>query len=65
MPDWTEADIPDLSGRTMVVTGANSGLGLRSATVLAEHGARVVLACRSAERGEAALRSITDRKSVV
>ncbi len=60
MPDWTEADIPDLSGRTMVVTGANSGLGLRAATVLAAHGARVVLACRSAERGEIALRSITD-----
>ena len=59
MSDWTEADIPDLSGRTMVVTGANSGLGLRSATVLAEHGARVVLACRSAERGETTLGSIT------
>ena len=59
MADWSEADIPDLTGRTMVVTGANSGLGLRSATVLAEHGARVVLACRSAERGESALASIT------
>jgi NAD(P)-dependent dehydrogenase (short-subunit alcohol dehydrogenase family) len=60
MADWTEADIPDLTGRTVVVTGANSGLGLRSATVLAEHGARVVLACRSAERGETALASITE-----
>jgi protochlorophyllide reductase len=60
MSDWTDADIPDLDGRTMVVTGANSGLGLRSATVLAGHGARVVLACRSAERGEAALRSVTE-----
>ena len=59
MADWTEADIPDLTGRTMVVTGANSGLGLRSATVLAEHGARVVLACRSAERGETAVAAIT------
>ena len=60
MADWTEADIPDLTGRTMVVTGANSGLGLRAVTVLARHGARVVLACRSAERGEVALRSITE-----
>lgn len=52
---WTETDITDQSGRTVVITGANSGLGLRSAEVLAEHGARVLLACRSPERGAAAL----------
>ncbi|MEV4054529.1 oxidoreductase [Amycolatopsis sp. NPDC049688] len=52
---WTEEDIADQSGRAVVVTGANSGLGLRTAEVLAGKGARVLLACRSAERGAKAL----------
>lgn len=52
---WSEADIADQTGRTAVVTGANSGLGLRTAEVLAGKGARVLLACRSAERGAKAL----------
>jgi NAD(P)-dependent dehydrogenase (short-subunit alcohol dehydrogenase family) len=52
---WTDADIPDQTGRTALVTGANSGLGLRTAEVLASKGARVLLACRSAERGAKAL----------
>jgi NAD(P)-dependent dehydrogenase (short-subunit alcohol dehydrogenase family) len=56
--EWTEADIPDQSGRTVLITGANSGLGLRSAKVLAAKGAHVLLACRSRERGEQAIRAI-------
>ncbi|RSD23000.1 oxidoreductase [Amycolatopsis eburnea] len=55
MTRWTENDIADQSGRTVVVTGANSGLGLRTAEVLAGKGARVFLACRSPERGAKAL----------
>jgi NAD(P)-dependent dehydrogenase (short-subunit alcohol dehydrogenase family) len=47
---WTEADIPDLSGRTAVVTGGNNGLGLQTAGVLAGRGAHVVLACRSTDK---------------
>jgi len=51
---WTCADIPDQSGRTALITGANSGLGLETARALAQRGARVVLACRSLAKAEAA-----------
>jgi NAD(P)-dependent dehydrogenase (short-subunit alcohol dehydrogenase family) len=53
---WTAERIPDQSGRTAVVTGANSGLGLVTARELARAGARVVLGCRNSEKGEVALR---------
>ncbi|MDX1587395.1 MAG: oxidoreductase [Oleiphilaceae bacterium] len=55
---WTPDDIPDLSNRTVLVTGANSGLGLESSRMLAGHGARVVMACRNQEKGKAALEDI-------
>ncbi len=51
MPRWTTEDIPDLSGRRAVVTGATSGLGLASARELARAGADVVLAVRDLDRG--------------
>ncbi len=54
MSSWTTDDIPDQSGRTVLVTGANSGLGLRTAEALADKGARVLMGCRDATRGEAA-----------
>ncbi|MGW3361197.1 oxidoreductase [Streptomyces bungoensis] len=50
---WSIAQVPDLSGRTALVTGASGGIGRETAQVLAAHGAHVVLACRSAERGRA------------
>jgi NAD(P)-dependent dehydrogenase (short-subunit alcohol dehydrogenase family) len=56
---WTADRIPDQRGRTAVVTGANSGLGLVTARELARAGALVVLACRSTEKGEAARSEIT------
>jgi NAD(P)-dependent dehydrogenase (short-subunit alcohol dehydrogenase family) len=58
MPPWTAADIPDLSGRTAVVTGANSGLGFESALALGRAGASVVLACRDQAKGADALERI-------
>jgi NAD(P)-dependent dehydrogenase (short-subunit alcohol dehydrogenase family) len=48
---WTEADVPDQSGRTAVITGGNSGIGFEAARVLATRGARLILACR--DRGKA------------
>ncbi|MFG2985918.1 oxidoreductase [Streptomyces sp. NPDC048258] len=50
---WSAADLPDLTGRTIVVTGASSGLGAITARELARAGARVVLAVRDTTRGEA------------
>ena len=52
---WTADDIPDLTGRVALVTGANSGIGFEAAKELARKGAETVLACRSPERGQAAL----------
>jgi NAD(P)-dependent dehydrogenase (short-subunit alcohol dehydrogenase family) len=51
---WTADALPDQTGRTVLVTGANSGLGLRSAEALASHGARVLMACRNEAKAEAA-----------
>ena len=58
-PGWTSADLPPQHGRIVVVTGANSGIGLPTAQALAAAGAHVVLAVRDVARGEAAAESIT------
>ena len=58
MTRWTAADVPDQRGRTALVTGANSGLGLHTSIALAARGARVLMACRDAGRAQAALRRV-------
>ena len=60
-PKWTAADVPDQTGRVAVVTGANAGLGLETAAVLAERGARVVVAVRDLGKGETAVGEIERR----
>ena len=52
--NWTVENIPDLKGKTIVVTGGNSGLGYESVKAFAGKGAEVILASRSTEKGEMA-----------
>jgi len=52
--NWTTENIPDLSGKIIIVTGGNSGLGFESVKAFAQKGAKVVLTSRSAEKGEKA-----------
>ena len=59
MTKWTTADIPDQTGRTAVITGANTGLGYETAAALAAKGAHVVLAVRNLDKGKDAADRIT------
>ncbi len=56
--NWTAKNIPDLTGKIVIVTGANSGIGYETVRALARKDATVVLACRNREKGEAAIRRV-------
>jgi len=55
---WTSANIPDQSGKNILITGANSGLGLEAATVLSQKGAHVIMAVRNPDKGKEAVAHI-------
>ncbi|OBK24208.1 oxidoreductase [Mycobacterium asiaticum] len=59
MTDWTAADLPSFAGRTVIITGANSGLGAITARELAGRGARIIMAVRNTEKGKAAAEQIS------
>lgn len=57
---WNKTHIPDLTGKTVIVTGGNSGLGFEAVKALAEKSARVIIACRSIEKGKDARNKIIE-----
>jgi NAD(P)-dependent dehydrogenase (short-subunit alcohol dehydrogenase family) len=57
---WTSEDMPDMEGKTVIVTGANSGLGFEATRKFAEKNARVVMACRSLEKGKEAKEEVEE-----
>src|SRR5882757_11207185 len=58
MSRFTDADVSDQSGKSFIVTGANTGIGYEAARVLAARGARVLLACRDKAKAEVAMARI-------
>lgn len=58
---WTTNNIPDLTGKTIIITGGNSGLGFEAVKAFAEKGASVSMACRTVSKGELAKKIIVDK----
>jgi NAD(P)-dependent dehydrogenase (short-subunit alcohol dehydrogenase family) len=64
MTDWTAADLPSFTGRTVIITGANSGLGAITARELARNGAKIIMAVRNTTKGETAAQEIPGQVEV-
>ncbi len=56
---WTKNNMPDQTGKTVIVTGANVGIGFKTALALYDKGAHVVITCRTAEKVEATFFSMS------
>ena len=59
-PTWTADEMPDQSGKVMIVTGGNTGIGKETVKVLLQHNAKVYLAARSRSKAEAAIKDLKD-----
>jgi len=59
---WTTENIPDQSGKIVIVTGANSGIGYEATRALALKGATIIMACRNLQKGETAAETIRNEK---
>jgi short-subunit dehydrogenase len=64
MTNWTAADLPSFAERTVIITGANSGLGAVTARELARRGATIVMAVRDTRKGETAARTMAGQVEV-
>jgi len=60
---WTEKNLPDLTGKTIIITGANSGTGFAAAKFMAARGATIIMACRNPEKAKVAVQSIKNGQS--
>lgn len=58
--DWKPSQLPDLSNKTFVVTGGNSGIGFEAAKYLGQASAKVIIACRNLEKGQEALQALSE-----
>lgn len=63
MGNWTEENVPDQTGKMAIVTGSNTGIGFEAARMLAEKGAKVILAVRTVSKGEEAAKRIREKSA--
>ena len=58
--NWTQEDIPDLTGKVVIITGANAGLGFEASKEIARKGAKVIMVCRNMDKAQVAINQLND-----